>query len=225
MLEAQKIYREDFFINPIYVVHKPEWLKKLNKYSDPFILESKKNGKKEIDERNNKFGNKKDFAHVFHSSTLNNQKGFEELQNFVGFTAGSILDEQGFDLSNYEMVMSEFWVQEFPKSGGGHHTLHTHWNGHISGFYFLKCSERTSFPVFQDPRYGRQMNLLPEKDKEKLTLASSEVNFKVKPGTILFFNSHLPHLFTVDCGYEPFRFIHWNVSAVSKEILELSNKK
>ena len=56
------------------------------------------------------------------------------------------------------------WVQDFAKKGAGHHTLHTHWNGHISGFFFLKANEKTSMPVFEDPRPGHVMNLLPQKD-------------------------------------------------------------
>ena len=29
------------------------------------------------------------------------------------------------------------------KKGGGHHSAHIHWNQHVSGFYFLKCSDKT----------------------------------------------------------------------------------
>jgi uncharacterized protein (TIGR02466 family) len=125
----------------------------------------------------------------------------------------------GFDLTNHEMWMMEMWVQEFAKKGGGHHTLHTHWNGHMSGFYFLKASEATSMPVFEDPRPGNLMNLLPEKDKLKITHASSQVFYKAKPGRMIFFPSYMPHLYTVDMGYEPFRFIHWNVQAMPKGVL------
>jgi uncharacterized protein (TIGR02466 family) len=111
------------------------------------------------------------------------------------------------------------WVQEFAKKGGGHHTLHTHWNGHISGFYFLKAGEKTSFPLFEDPRPGSLMNGLPEQDKTKITYASSQITYKVKPGSMLFFPSYMPHQFAVDNGYDPFRFIHWNCQAIPKAVL------
>ena len=39
---------------------------------------------------------------------------------------------------------------------------------------------------------------------------------KVKPGRMMFFPSYMPHQYTVDMGYEPFRFIHWNCQAISK---------
>ena len=77
--------------------------------------------------------------------------------------------------------------QEFAKQGGGNHALHTHWNGHISGFYFLKASEITSMPVFDDPRPGNVMNLLPEKNKSVLSYASSQVCFRVKTWSNDFF--------------------------------------
>ena len=44
------------------------------------------------------------------------------------------------------------WVQEFAKKGGGHHSAHIHWNQHVSGFYFLKCSDKTSYPIFHEPK-------------------------------------------------------------------------
>ena len=80
---------------------------------------------------------------------------------------------------------SERFTEEFAKKGGGHHTLHTHWNGHMSGFYFLKASEKTSMPLFEDPRPGNVMNLLPEKDRSKITYASSQVHYKAQPGRIM----------------------------------------
>ena len=131
----------------------------------------------------------------------------------------------GFDLTNFKVYIIELWVQEFAKKGAGHHSLHTHWNGHMSGFYFLKCSDKTSLPVFEDPRPGNLMNLLPEKDKTKITYASSQINYKIKPGRIIFFPSYLPHQYVVDMGYDTFRFIHFNCQAIPKGVLNVIQKK
>ena len=49
-------------------------------------------------------------------------------------------------------MFSELWVPEFSKKGGGHHSAHIHWNQHVSGFYFLKCSDKTSYPIFHNQR-------------------------------------------------------------------------
>ena len=158
-------------------------------------------------------------GNVFHSSTLIGDSNFLELQNYVGATSHNLLLEMGFDLSQHQVFITEMWVQEFAKNGGGHHTLHTHWNGHMSGFYFLKASEKTSRPIFEDPRPGNLMNLLPQKDTSKITYASHQINYDVKPGRMIFFPSYMPHQYVVDMGYEPFRFIHWNCQAIPKGVL------
>ena len=210
---------EEYFKCPIWWADEPKFVKKLNKASDKYIKISQKNLKKQIDERNKKFGDKGDMGHVFHSTSLIGDSKFQELQNYIGATSHNLLGEMGFDLTNYEVFITEMWVQEFAKKGGGHHTLHTHWNGHMSGFYFLKASDKTSLPVFEDPRPGNMMNLLPEKDKLKITYASSQINYKVQPGRMIFFPSYMPHQYVVDMGYEPFRFIHWNCQAIPKSVL------
>jgi|TARA_R110000824_G_scaffold361854_1_gene549745 uncharacterized protein (TIGR02466 family) len=219
LIFPKELTREDLFPCPIWHADEPNFVEKLNKASDPYIKLSKKNLKKTIDERNKKFGNKGDMGQVFHSTSLINDPNFKELQDYIGATAHNLLTEMGFDLTHYAVVLTELWVQEFAKKGAGHHTLHTHWNGHISGFYFLKASERTSMPLFEDPRPGNVMNLLPEKDKTKITYATSQVWYNIKPGKTMFFPSYMPHQYTVDMGYEPFRFIHWNCQAIPKSVL------
>ena len=221
----KKLQLEQYFSCPIWWADESKFVKKLNKASDKYIKISQKNLKKQIDDRNKKFGDKGDMGHVFHSTTLIGDPKFKELQDYIGATAHNLLQEMGFDLSQYQVFTTEMWVQEFAKKGGGHHTLHTHWNGHISGFYFLKASEKTSMPMFEDPRPGNVMNLLPEKDKSKVTYASSQIYYKAKPGRIIFFPSYLPHQYVVDMGYEPFRFIHWNCQAIPKGVLNVVQKK
>ena len=216
---------EEFFKCPIWFTDAPEFVKDLNKASDKYIEDSKKNLKKDIDKRNKELGDKGDMGHVFHSTSLIGDPNFLQLQNYIGATSYNLLGEMGFDLSGFEVFTTELWVQEFAKKGGGHHALHTHWNGHISGFYFLKASEKTSRPLFEDPRAGNMMNLLPEKDKTKVTHASSQINYSVKPGRLIFFRSYMPHLYTVDMGYEPFRFIHFNCQAIPKGVLNVVQKK
>ena len=216
MTFPKQLLLEDHFKCPIWFANEPKFVKKLNKVSDSYIETAKKNLKKNIEKRNKKYGDKGDMGHVFHSTALIEDPKFLELRNYVLATSYNLLDEMGFDLRNYQMSITEMWVQEFAKDGGGHHTLHTHWNGHISGFYFLKASEATSRPIFQDPRPGNMMNLLPEKDVTKITYASNQINYNIKSGTMMFFPSFMPHMYSVDMGYEPFRFIHWNIQALPK---------
>ena len=215
----KQLAREDIFKCPIWFAKEPGFVDDLNKASDSYIEESKKLLKPTIDKRNKKFGNIGDMGHVFHSTSLIGDPAFKELQDYIGATSHNLLIEMGYDLKDYAVFTTEMWVQEFAKKGGGHHTLHTHWNGHISGFYFLKASEKTSLPLFEDPRPGSLMNGLPELNKDKVSYASTAINYNVEPGSMLFFPSYMPHQYVVDMGYDPFRFIHWNCQAIPKGVL------
>jgi len=116
-------------------------------------------------------------------------------------------------------MFSELWVQEFAKKGGGHHSAHIHWNQHVSGFYFLKASDKTSYPIFHEPKTGARTTKLKMKSDLKGVWAGHEqFHMKPKPGTLIIFPGYLEHEFSVDFGIEPFRFIHWNIQAVPKEM-------
>ncbi len=217
----QHLNREEYFKCPIWFGDAPKFVNDINKASDKYIEQAKKNLKPDIDKHNKINKTKGDFSRVYHSTTLIGDPKFKKLIDYIGATSHNLLVEMGFDISNYQVFTTEMWVQEFAKSGGGHHTLHTHWNGHMSGFYFLKASEKTSLPLFEDPRPGNVMNLLPELDKTKITYASSAVHYKVKPGRMIFFPSYIPHQYIVDLGIEPFRFIHWNCQAIPKGVFNV----
>ena len=213
----ENIHFTPYFASPIYTASLPELVKDLNKASNKFIKESKNAAKKTI-EKNQKFYKKKigDFGLSFHSLSLINEPEFNQLKMYVERRSTEILDHMGYDLSNYQLKWTEFWVQEFAKNGGGHHDGHVHYDNHISGFYFLKCSEKTSVPIFHDPRPGKMMTMLPLKNANELSIGSPMVTFKPKPGDVMLFPSFLQHQFSVDPGVEPFRFIHFNVQAIRK---------
>ena len=211
-----QLAREEIFKSPVWIGSAPEFVEKLNKLADPYVEKIKKTMKKEIDARNKKFGNKGDRGYIYQTTSLIGDPNFSEIQNYIIGTSHNLLTEMGFDLKDYQVFMTEMWVQDFAKKGGGTQITHSHWNGHISGFYFLKCSEATPRPVFADPRPGCLMNSLPEKDRTKVTYASNQINYDVKPGTIVFSPSALPHMYPPDMGYAPFRFIHFNCQAIPK---------
>ena len=217
----QQLNKEDYFKCPIWFADAPEFVSEIDKASDKYIDEAKKNLQPDIDKRNKENKTKGDLGSVYHSTTLIGDPKFKTLTDYIGATSHNLLMEMGFDMSGHQLFTTEMWVQEFAKKGGGHHTLHTHWNGHISGFYFLKASDKTSLPLFEDPRAGNLMNLLPELDKTKVTYASSAINYKVEPGRMIFFPSYMPHQYPVDMGVEPFRFIHWNCQAIPKGVLNV----
>ena len=224
MTVKKEIMQTDwYFQTPVYSIMKTEWLKPAIKATDKFIDQAYKSQKPLLKERKKFLGNKdylkvKDHGLSYHSTLINGDPGLKELEQYVGATSHNLLDEWGYDMKQYQMFFTEFWVQEFSKNGGGHHSTHVHWDNHISGFYFLKCSDKTSFPVMHDPRAGAMMTKLPQKDGTKVSSMSDQIHFKPKPGMLVFFPAYVPHEFSVDNGVDDFRFIHFNLQAVRNTI-------
>jgi len=205
--------KTNHFFTPIWYDYKPEFVKSLNKYSEKYIKAARKRNKDRIKSHG-------DFGISHHSTPLLNDNNFLDLKNYVGQMSWEFLDDQGFDMTYYELVFSEMWVQEFAKNGGGHHSAHVHWNQHVSGFYFLKCSDKTSYPVFHEPRTGARATKLKMKPNQNGIWPGSDlIHFKPQPGTIMLIPGYLEHEFVVDYGKEPFRFIHWNMQAMPKEVV------
>ena len=202
----------NYFNTTLWSEQKPEFLKSLTKATNKYIMDARTRNKKII-KQNGDFG----FSH--HSTPLLKDNDFLDFRNYVGQKSWEFLDHQGFDMSQYQTMFSEMWVQEFSKKGGGHHSAHIHWNQHVAGFYFLKASEKTSMPIFHEPRTGARATKLKMKTNIKGILNGNElIHFKPQPGTLIIFPAYLEHEFSVDHGVEPFRFIHWNITAIPKQM-------
>jgi uncharacterized protein (TIGR02466 family) len=201
----------EYFKTPIWIEEKPEFVKSLNIASNQYIKDAKKREKDYI----KKHG---DFGRSYHSTPLTMDNKFLDFRNYIGQKSWEFLDWQGFDMQQYTTMFSELWVQEFAKKGGGHHSAHIHWNQHVSGFYFLKCSDKTSYPIFHEPRTGARSTKLKMKPGNGIFHGTELVHFKPKPGTLIIFPGYMEHEYAVDHGVEPFRFIHWNIQAVPKEM-------
>ena len=203
----------NYFNTTIWSEQKPEFLKSLTKATNKYIKAAKNfpEAKKHIKE----FG---DFGRSYHSTPLTADNDFRDFRDYIGQKSWEYLDHQGFDMQQYTTMISEMWVQEFAKKGG-HHSAHVHWNQHVSGFYFLKASEKTSYPIFHEPRTGARATKIKMKTNLKEIFNGNElVHFRPQPGTLLIFPGYLEHEFSLDFGLEPFRFIHWNMQAVPKEM-------
>ena len=205
------MYINNYFNTTIWSEQKPEFIKSLTKASNKYIKAARSfpEAKKHIKE----FG---DFGRSYHSTPLTADNDFRDFRDYIGQKSWEYLDHQGFDMQQYTTLFSEMWVQEFAKKGG-HHSAHVHWNQHVSGFYFLKASEKTSMPIFHEPRTGARSTKLKMKTNTKEILNGNDlIHFKPQPGTLIIFPGYLEHEFSVDYGIEPFRFIHWNIQAVPK---------
>ena len=226
MAKTDQLQASVYFSSPVYSIEIPEWVDDVNKICDKYVKDAKKNNAKNIKEREKKFGKKiGDHGMSHHSTSLVGDPGLKELQDYIGATSWNVLDHMGYDLKNYELFWTEFWVQQFAEKGAGSHTPHVHYNNHISGFYFLRCSDKTSLPVFHDPRPGKLMTQLPLKNEKEITLGTDKIHYKPKPGTMIFITAYLTHEYIVDAGLEDFRFIHFNLQAVQRMITDTVRKQ
>ena len=208
-----------YFGTPVWINEVPEFIKPINKLSDKYIKEAKKNLLPAIKERNKIYKRKLgDFGLSNHSVLINKDPEAKTFVEYCGHRSYEFLDWCGFNLKNHSLHYTEMWVQEFSGKGAGHHDTNVHWNQHVTGFYFLKASEKTSMPVLHDPRPGAMMTKLPQKEPNKITPACESIHYKVKPGMMVIMPGYTPHQYPVDMGVEPFRFVHWNIQCVPKSI-------
>jgi uncharacterized protein (TIGR02466 family) len=208
------------FSTPIYSSFDDRFVKPLNKISDNLILKSKKENIKVLKDREKGIGKKiGDHGFSYQSDSLISNKNFDDFKNYIGELSVAVLDSQGYNLKEHVLFFKELWVQQFAEKGGGHHSTHVHFNSHLSGFYFLKASDKTPFPIFHDPRVGKDMIQLPRKNVNALDTSNDMVHFRIKPGSLIIFPSYLPHEFDIDHGVDTFRFIHFNMQAISKDVL------
>ena len=56
-----------------------------------------------------------DFGRSYHSTPLTADNDFLDFRNYIGQKSWEYLDHQGYDMSQYNTMFSELWVQEFSK--------------------------------------------------------------------------------------------------------------
>ena len=135
----------------------------------------------------------------------------QEIASYFRDSAVSILKEQGYVTDEYEFYLSGMWGQEFACTASN--IMHVHGDSQISGFFFLETPEGGSYPMFDDPRSSKKMTDLIATFSPEVTLATPQIHFNnVVPGTVMFFNSWLPHMITPNMSKFPTKFIHFIVS-------------
>lgn len=142
----------------------------------------------------------------------------ERLKDFIWIisqAAWEILNRQGYAMDNFTTITHEMWCQNYLKYSGMEQHIHST-GCQISGFYFLECPKDPPKIVVYDPRPAKVYASLPEKNTNNMTNASQAVHFIPSPGQLILTNSWLPHSINKNLSDEPFKFIHFNISAVYK---------
>ena len=203
MSETTKV--DYYFPCPVYFDEKPEFLETVREVSEKYLEEAKQNG------------NFNELYPVHMTGNMLEDERLGEIKQYIGSSAWNILESQGYDMSKFLMTFVEFWVQEHQKFSSM--DQHVHGLGsQIVGFYFIDVPEDAPRIVIHDPRAGKVQNDLPETDITNATMASKAINFIPKEGMLMLANSWLPHSFTRNASDEPFRFIHFNLAAMTAAV-------
>ena len=188
-----------YFPCNVYTIERPDFLAVVQEVSEERLSEAKK--RKELNPI---------FPVIMTDSYFADSR-LQEFSQFIGQTAWNILQDQGYAMDNFDTSFTEMWTQEHHK----HSLMEQHVHGHgsqIVGFYFLEVPEGSSPLLFHDPRAGKVQTNLPEADMTMATPASNIINFKPKPGLMVFSNSYLPHSFGRHAADEPIKFVHFNLT-------------
>ena len=186
---------------PIYIIDRPDFLEDVNAVSKEALIESRKT--QSLDE----------IYPVYMTDNYYGDPRMIGFTEFIGITAWNILNEQGYAMQDEAMQFTEMRTQEHHK----HSVMDAHVHGfgsQIVGFYFLETPENCSHIVFHDPRAGKVQIDLPEQDFGTATPASKMINFKPKPGMMIFSNSWLAHSFTRHAANKPIKFVHFNLTVI-----------
>jgi uncharacterized protein (TIGR02466 family) len=184
------------FPSPIYTIEKLEYLDQTRDVCYEHLHEAR-----ERDDFNEVYP-------LYNTGNISDDERLRSLAEFILDSAWNILDNQGYNMSQFVTTLNDFWCQEHLKGSG--HERHMH-DSIITGFYFLDCPENSCRLNIHDPRSIKEYLSLPEKDKTQGTYASNILNIDAGPGTIVFTNSWLPHSFTRNESNDPFRMIHFNI--------------
>ncbi len=122
------------------------------------------------------------------SVRLMEQPPFDELAKFISARAFSYANFQHFDVGNYELVMSTFWVNVQPRNG--YHAEHVHPYSHISGVFYLSTAPDAGDILLRDPRAGRVMSMPPiaqlgPQNSDVVTIAPSEGQLLLVPSWLV----------------------------------------
>jgi hypothetical protein len=185
----------NYFPSQVFREEKPEWVGSLTEVSDKAIAELKEQG----------FS-----GPVLQSHDIRHYVPW--LCMHLGKTGKSILERQGYTTGGYEIIVTEMWAQEFIKHGMN--ILHAHGNTQLTGFLFLDTPENGSYPMFGDPRPGNEMSCLRPVQSQEILHSTPYIHFNnVMPGTILMFNSFLPHMITMSNTDKKTKFLHFMITA------------
>ena len=151
--------------------------------------------------------------HLVHTEQISGDPRIADFVKYVAQTGWNILNAQGYAMDNYNTFLTEMWVQEHRKYAIMEQHVHPYGN-QIVGMYMLDTYPESNRLTIHDPRPGKVISGLPDRDMKQVTMASNMINFELKPGQFIFAPAYLPHSFSLNMADKPMRFVHFNISTM-----------
>jgi len=152
---------------------------------------------------------------LLQSENLAYNSNFFNFKKHLESIAVDILGDGGYQVDKYEIKSTTIWGQKI--TAPAHHHIHVHGNSIFSGFYILETTENCPYPIFGDPRPGKQMGDIPALPSEMINDSTLHIHFNnIIPGSLFIFNSWLPHQFTGGQPQSEVKFLHFIITANEK---------
>lgn len=193
-----------YFSSPIYRLEVPNWIQRISERCEA-LYEKQINFCKQ-----NNIG-----TDLIQTSSIHQDPCIKPFSDFVLGQSVLVLEKQGYDTNRYNIYFDALWAQRLEV--GASHNVHVHPQTILSGFYILDTqqNENSSYPIFADPRPGKLMcDLFFSRNGPELNTIAPYIHFNnLLNGTLMIFNSWVPHIITPNNSSKPFKFIHFCVSA------------
>ncbi len=187
-----------YFVTPIYLVQKIEFLEVVRAVSDRYLAQAR-----EVN------GDDKRLTTM--TGNYSHEPELADFSQYVSQTAWNILQSQGYAMEKLVTFFTEMWTQEHNYMSSMDNHIHGA-GAQISAFFFLDAPDGGCSLVIHDPRPAKVIISMPQADDSKISGASNQVVFSPEAGTIIFTNSWTPHSFTRNTSDQPVRFVHMNLS-------------
>ena len=103
MSKTDNLKTSHYFHTPVYDVEIPEWINSVNKVCNKYIKQAQKRNQPVVKEREKRYKKKiGDLNMSHHSISMINDPLLKEFQSYIGATSHNILEDMGYDLSNYD---------------------------------------------------------------------------------------------------------------------------
>jgi len=150
----------NFFPTTVYTIIKTEFLESVNLVANEALDNVKKDH--ELNET---------YPAVMSTGMMGDTR-IRTFEKFIADSAWTVLNTQGYNMSQYQTYVSELWCQEHFRFSGMEEHVHPY-GVLLSGFYFLETPQDGPMINVHDPRPGKVQASLPERDNMKVTHASN----------------------------------------------------